>query len=300
MESLGHCKVFSHRFRSRHRRNVRNFSTQVCSSNFYCSQNKQVMKYLIFVAVCLVGVALSTTTLPNSVATSTTSNFITSPSLTSKPTSTGSTITTAITSTNFQTTGLVASTTSTTKVGTMTVISSTVKMRPSSKSEPAFYATNCYCSNYCALNGTGEGVADGVVRNGSIEFWDTLITLFKPSIMCIVKVEVCGFKHYPTTSACLVAFSMYKPTADCKNQTRLRIKKVSVCEEKEIITINTARKASVVREMFFDTSQSTPSSFVAVVILISCLSTTIIIFAIKGMFFAGSSLTIKQPKQSFY
>nr|QJQ82317.1 ORF3 [Carpet python nidovirus 1]QJQ82325.1 ORF3 [Carpet python nidovirus 1]QJQ82341.1 ORF3 [Carpet python nidovirus 1] len=295
MESLGHCKVFSHRFRSRHRRNVCNFSSQVCSSNLHCSQNKQVMKYLIFVAVCLVGVALV-----NLVATSTTSNSITSPSLTSKPTSTGSTITTAITSTKFQTSGLVASTISTTKVGTMTVISSTMKMRPSVKSEPVFYATNCYCANYCALNGTGEGVADGVVRNGSIEFWDTLITLFKPSIMCIVKVEACGFKNYPTTSACLVAFSMYKPTADCKNQTRLRITEVPVCKEKEIITINTARKASVVREVSFDTSQPTSSLFLAVVVLISCLSTIIIIFAIKGMFSAGSSLTIKQPKQRFY
>nr|QJQ82277.1 ORF3 [Carpet python nidovirus 1] len=298
MESLGHCKIFSHRFRSRHRRNVRNLSTQVCSSNLYRSQDKQVMKYLIFVAVCLVFVVLVSGT--SSTNLTTTQNATIPSTVTSKSSSIGSTITTAITSTKFQTSGLVASTISTTKVGTMTVISSTMKMRPSVKSEPAFYATNCYCSNYCALNGTGEGVADGVVRNGSIEFWDTLITLFKPSIMCIVKVEACGFKNYPTTSACLVAFSMYKPTADCKNQTRLRITEVSVCKEKEIITINTARKASVIREMSFDTSQSTSGLFLAVVVLISCLSTIIIIFAIKGMFSAGPSLTIKQPKQRFY
>nr|QJQ82365.1 ORF3 [Carpet python nidovirus 1] len=295
MESLGHCKIFSHRFSSRHRWNVRNLSTQVCSSNLYCSQNKQVMKYLIFVAVCLVFVVLVTSS-----TTTTTQNATIPSTVTSKSSSIGSTIVSATTSTKFQTSGLVASTISTTKVGTMTVISSTMKMRPRAKSEPAFYATNCYCGNYCALNGTGEGVADGVVRNGSIEFWDTLITLFKPSIMCIVKVEACGFKNYPTTSACLVAFSMYKPTADCKNQTRLRITEVSVCKEKEIITINTARKASVSREMFFDISHSVSGSFFVVVVLISCLSTTIIIFVIKGMFFAGSSLTIKQPKQRFY
>nr|QFU19740.1 putative transmembrane protein [Serpentovirinae sp.] len=254
------------------------------------------MKYLIFVAVCFVVVALATSTATTPTVSQ---NVTTLPIMVSQSTSIGSTITTAITSTKFQTSGFVASTIATTKVGTMTVISSTVKMRQSTNFEPTFYATNCYCSNYCALNGTGDGVADGVVRNGSIEFWDTLITLFRPSIMCIVKVEACGFKNYPTTSACLVAFSMFKPTVDCKNQTRLRTTEVPVCKKQEIITIDTARNASAVREMFFN-SQSTSGSFLAVVVLISCFSTIIIIFAIKGVFSVGPSITIKQPKQRFY
>ncbi|QGW58082.1 minor M protein [Morelia viridis nidovirus] len=256
------------------------------------------MKYLIFVAVCLVFVVLVSGTSPTTLNTAQSATI--SSTVTSKSSSIGSTITTAITSTKFQTSGLVASTIATTKVGAMTIISSTIKQRPSTKSEPTFYATNCYCTNYCALDEPGEGVADGVVMNGSIEFWDTLITLFKPSIKCIVKVEACGFKPYPTTSACLVAFSMFKPTADCKNQTRLRTTEVPVCKEKEIVIINTARKASVVREMSFDTSQSTSGLFFVVVVLISCLSTTIIIFVIKGMFSAGLSPIIKQPKQRFY
>nr|QFU19749.1 putative transmembrane protein [Serpentovirinae sp.] len=245
------------------------------------------MKYLIVLTACLFFKYVLSTS---------------STTLSTSPTAT-STVTAATTSSKSDTT---LKTTITPKSERhISVISSTIKQSVATTQgslQSKLYMTNCYCTNYCQVNVTDdqEVVADGVVSNGTVLFWESLITMFQPEISCVIKVETCSNKNYPTTSACLVAFSAYKPTNDCKTQQRLRNGLVPVCESQGVITIGSARKLSAVREVSFDTSQQTSGAFLASVVLISCLSTIIIVFAIRGAFVAGANITIKQPKQRFY
>nr|AII00827.1 minor M protein [Python nidovirus] len=182
-------------------------------------------------------------------------------------------------------------------------VTQTVKQIPTAKpTEAEFYITNCQCPNYCKLNGTGVGVADNVKFNSTqpVIFWNTLVTLFNPSVVCVQINETCGDKNYATTSACLVGIGVYQPTPSCSNQVRLRTSEVPVCKVANITTIIIGRKSSVIRETTIDMSSSISGAVVAGGVLISCVITSFIILIIRAMFTSQPNITIKIPKTRFY
>nr|QFU19766.1 putative transmembrane protein [Serpentovirinae sp.] len=186
------------------------------------------------------------------------------------------------------------------QTSTVAVTSSVTIQQPVVNSVSQLYLTHCYCSNYCYFNGTGQSVVDGVLVNGSVEFWSYLVTLVQSNVTCIVKNESCGIKSYPTTSSCLKAFGVYHPTPGCSVQVRLRSVEVFVCETSDIITIGVGRKASPSRDIVFDVSSSTSGMFLAALVLLSCISTILIVISFRAFVIQSNIQTNKQQKQRFY